>query len=108
MYSTGLYALLYALSMSNSKTTTSVSFDRRTTLTRKEARDVYDAFAEKSGEIGGNDVDSGYGGPAISALLEMANFGSAKSVLEYGTGQGKFRVGAEQPIDTEFLVLARY
>ena len=87
----GVHAMLYALfSMSSSSNNKSLpSFDSRGTLTREEARDVYDACAEKSGEIGGNDVDSGYGGPAISALLEMADFASAKHVLEYGTGQGK-------------------
>jgi len=64
------------------------SFDKRSTLSRSEARTVYDGFAE-SGHAGGKDADSGYGGPAVKALMEMADFESAKSVLDYGCGQGK-------------------
>jgi SAM-dependent methyltransferase len=80
----------------------SPSFDNRSTLSRSEAREVYDGFAstslpsknndidEKEGEaIGGNDVESGYGGPAVTALCDMAIFSHAKRVFEYGTGQGK-------------------
>mmetsp|Transcript_14665 Transcript_14665/g.35761 ORF Transcript_14665/g.35761 Transcript_14665/m.35761 type:complete len:312 (-) Transcript_14665:2315-3250(-) len=77
------------------------SFDNRPTLTRSEARVVYDAFAAPSSspnkngdgggkeEIGGNDVESGYGGPAVTSLIEMAGFRSATKVFEFGTGQGK-------------------
>jgi phospholipid N-methyltransferase len=65
------------------------SFDRRNTLTREEARQVYDKYAEKTDLRSGQDAASGYGGPAVSALLNMADFDSATKVLEYGTGQGK-------------------
>ena len=47
--------------------------DTRPTLSRAEARTVYDGFATK-GHIGGKDASSGYGGPAIRALLTMAAF----------------------------------
>lgn len=62
--------------------------DRRPTLSRAEARCVYDGFAAK-GHIGGNDASSGYGGPAVAALLTMAAFADASCVFEYGCGQGK-------------------
>ena len=62
--------------------------DRRPTLSRREARSVYDGFAVQ-GHIGGKDAESGYGGPAIQALLTMAAFSAATSVLEFGCGQGK-------------------
>jgi SAM-dependent methyltransferase len=66
-----------------------VSFDSRPTLSRLEAREVYDAFAEQGHKQAGKDADSGYGGPAVTALLEVADFGSAAQVLDYGCGQGK-------------------
>ena len=47
------------------------SFDGRRTLSRSQAREVYDGFARK-GHIGGRDASGGYGGPAVSALLSMA------------------------------------
>ena len=62
--------------------------DGRPTLSRAEARAVYDRFAEK-GHIGGKDASSGYGGPAVRALLTFAAFSDAKTVLDYGCGQGK-------------------
>ena len=62
--------------------------DARPTLTRAEARAVYDGFAVK-GHAGGRDASSGYGGPAVQALLTLAAFAEAKSVLDYGCGQGK-------------------
>ena len=62
--------------------------DPRPTLTRLEARIVYDGFAVK-GHIGGKDASSGYGGPAVRALITMAMFQDAKNVLDYGCGQGK-------------------
>ena len=62
--------------------------DARPTLTRAEARAVYDGFAVK-GHAGGRDASSGYGGPAVRALLTLAAFAEAKSVLDYGCGQGK-------------------
>jgi SAM-dependent methyltransferase len=65
------------------------SFDSRTTLSRSEARQVYDRFAEEGHATGGKDADSGYGGPAVTAMLEMADFESANTVLDYGCGQGK-------------------
>ena len=49
---------------------------------------VYDKFAVK-GHIGGKDASSGYGGPAVTALLGMAAFSSARTVLDYGCGAGK-------------------
>lgn len=64
-------------------------FDKRGTLSRKDAREVYNRFAEKDDRVGGKDVDSGYGGPAVTALVEMADFEKARKVLEYGCGQGK-------------------
>ena len=60
----------------------SVAFDPRPTLSRSEARAVYDGFATK-GHIGGNDVSSGYGEPAVRALLAMAMFTEAKTVIDY-------------------------
>ena len=78
-----------------------MKFDNRPTLSRSVARHVYDGFAAVD-HTGGKDVGSGYGGPAISALLDMANFprpsqhGSTASstaaicnVVDYGVGQGK-------------------
>ena len=53
--------------------------DSRPTLTRAEARTVYDGFAVK-GHAGGRDATSGYGGPAVQALLAMAAFADARSV----------------------------
>eukprot|EP00929_Paragymnodinium_shiwhaense_P069447 TRINITY_DN35016_c0_g1_i1.p1 TRINITY_DN35016_c0_g1~~TRINITY_DN35016_c0_g1_i1.p1 ORF type:complete len:292 (-),score=48.00 TRINITY_DN35016_c0_g1_i1:250-1125(-) len=64
------------------------SFDSRSTLSRDDARAVYDNFA-RTGHKGGKDADSGYGGPAVRALLSMAHFAEAKTVLDYGCGQGK-------------------
>ena len=49
---------------------------------------MYDGFATK-GHIGGNDASSGYGGPAVRALLAMAMFSEAKTVVDFGCGQGK-------------------
>jgi len=63
-------------------------FDSRPTLSRAEARSVYDGFAVK-GHAGGRDASSGYGGPAVQALLAMAAFADARSVVDYGCGQGK-------------------
>ena len=73
-----------------------MKFDNRPTLSRPEAVSVYNAFAEVD-HAGGKDAGSGYGGPAISALLEMANFprlsnncaGATCNVVDYGVGQGK-------------------
>ena len=48
-------------------------FESRPTLSRAEARSVYDGFAVK-GHAGGRDASSGYGGPAVQALLAMAAF----------------------------------
>ena len=69
----------------------SSSYDNRGTLSRTEAKDVYNRFADKDDTVGGNDAVSGYGGPAIKALLAMAEFDTAhvQSVIEYGCGQGK-------------------
>ncbi|KAL1528313.1 hypothetical protein AB1Y20_009668 [Prymnesium parvum] len=64
------------------------SFDARPTLSREEARAVYDRFAEV-GHIGGEDVSSGYGGPAVHAILRIAGFADCRRVLEFGCGQGK-------------------
>lgn len=64
------------------------SFDRRAVLSRAEAKEVYDNFA-KINHSGGKDASSGYGGPAVRALIRMAKFENAKIVLEYGCGQGK-------------------
>eukprot|EP00559_Dactyliosolen_fragilissimus_P001938 CAMPEP_0184866740 /NCGR_PEP_ID=MMETSP0580-20130426/23519_1 /TAXON_ID=1118495 /ORGANISM="Dactyliosolen fragilissimus" /LENGTH=194 /DNA_ID=CAMNT_0027366583 /DNA_START=10 /DNA_END=591 /DNA_ORIENTATION=- len=66
------------------------SFDARSTLSREEARGVYDKFADID-HAGGKDVSSGYGGPAIRALLAMAAFSdpSVRSIVDYGCGQGK-------------------
>lgn len=50
---------------------------------------MYDKYAEKTDLRSGQDAASGYGGPAVSALLGMADFATATKVLEYGTGQGK-------------------
>lgn len=65
-----------------------VRFDTRSTLTRAEARDVYDGFAV-TGHAGGRDASSGYGGPAVNALLAVAAFAEAKTVVDYGCGAGK-------------------
>lgn len=76
------------------------SFDKRPTLSHQDAVDVYNKFAV-SGHIGGKDSSesSGYGGPAVKALVEMAGFGktscvegkasSIQKVFDYGCGQGK-------------------
>lgn len=74
----------------------SMKFDNRPTLSRSAAVSVYNGFAEVD-HTGGKDVGSGYGGPAISALLDMANFprlsnnspGANCNVVDYGVGQGK-------------------
>ena len=63
-------------------------FDSRPTLSREDARAVYDGFAV-TGHVGGKDASSGYGGPAVAALLRLAAFASATSVLDYGCGAGK-------------------
>jgi len=70
-------------------TMTSISFDNRRTLSRNDAKEVYNKYAEKDDNVGGKDVESGYGGPAVTALIEMAEFDTARTVLEYGCGQGK-------------------
>lgn len=64
------------------------TFDSRPTLSRSDARTVYEGFAAK-GHIGGKDASSGYGGPAVSALLQMAAFSQASNVLDYGCGSAK-------------------
>ena len=75
-----------------------MKFDARRTITRAEARDVYDGFAKK-GHIGGRDAGGGYGGPAVQALLTMALFDQASTVYEFGCGQAKLAslVLDEQP-----------
>ena len=80
-----LQALVFGLVMTSSS---NKSFDSRSTLSRDDVRTVYDKFATQ-GHVGGKDADSGYGGPAVSALLEMADFENAESVVDYGCGQGK-------------------
>uniref|UniRef100_A0A7R9WM31 Methyltransferase domain-containing protein n=1 Tax=Craspedostauros australis TaxID=1486917 RepID=A0A7R9WM31_9STRA len=65
------------------------SFDSRPTLSRANARDVYDSFAVHQHETAGKDAASGYGGPAITALLQMADMDHATNVLEFGCGSGK-------------------
>uniref|UniRef100_A0A7S1ZB89 Methyltransferase domain-containing protein n=1 Tax=Trieres chinensis TaxID=1514140 RepID=A0A7S1ZB89_TRICV len=67
------------------------SFDRRPTLSRTDAVSVYDGFAA-TGHAGGKDASSGYGGPAIRALLSLASFSdpdACHTVMDYGCGQGK-------------------
>lgn len=61
----------------NPKQNFNMKADLRPTLSRAEAVTVYDGFALK-GHIGGKDASSGYGGPAIAALLSMAAFADAK------------------------------
>ena len=61
----------------NPKQSNIMKADLRPTLSRAEAVTVYDGFALK-GHIGGKDASSGYGGPAIAALLSMAAFADAK------------------------------
>ena len=63
-------------------------FDRRPVLSRDVACEVYDDFALK-GHLGGKDASSGYGGPAVQALLELAALANASTVVEYGCGQAK-------------------
>ena len=70
----------------------SVAFDTRPTLSGRDSRSrvssfrgtvpcaVYNRFATK-GHLGGNDVSSGYGEPAVRALLAMAMFTEAKTVI---------------------------
>ena len=64
------------------------SFDKRAVLSRTEAKEVYDHFATV-GHAGGKDASSGYGGPAVHALLKMAKFETANRIIDYGCGQGK-------------------
>jgi len=98
------------------------SFDNRKTITRSQVKSIYNKFA-LSGHIGGNDASSGYGGPAVNALVALAKFGTptetldeaqdillgqklptddtngknVQRVLDYGCGQGKL---AEHVFDT--------
>lgn len=84
-------------------------------LSRADAKAVYDGFATK-GHIGGKDASSGYGGPAVTALLAMAAFSEANTVMDYGCGQGKMAelVLADQPqltwrgIDQSPLMVRRF
>ena len=62
----------------------SMKFDNRPTLSRSAAVAVYNGFAEVD-HTGGKDVGSGYGGPAISALLDMANFPVFQIILQAQT-----------------------
>jgi len=82
--------------MAASKTHNHQSFDSRSVLSRSEAKEVYDNFAA-TGHAGGKDASSGYGGPAVNALLRIGNFENATYVLDYGCGQGKL---AELVINT--------
>ena len=70
---------LAASAVSTTTVTPTMILDSRPTLTRAEARSVYDGFAVK-GHAGGRDASSGYGGPAVQALLAMAAFADARSV----------------------------
>jgi len=79
----------------HSKKAMHFSIDNRPTLSRTEAKQVYNQFATTS-HAGGKDATSGYGGPAIRALLSMASLKNSphsssppKAVLDYGCGQGK-------------------
>jgi len=93
------------------------SFDSRKTIVRSRIKSIYNKFA-LSGHIGGKDASSGYGGPAINALVSLAGFGNRDDktklvkdtdqltsnnvknvhrVLDYGCGQGKL---AEHVFDT--------
>lgn len=89
--------------------------DARPVLSRADARAVYDGFATK-GHIGGKDASSGYGGPAVAALLSIAAFTEARTVMDYGCGQGKLAeaVLAAQPqltwrgVDQSPLMVRRF
>jgi SAM-dependent methyltransferase len=59
---------------SNNQASTPKSFDARKTISLAQARSIYDNFA-LSGHVGGKDASSGYGGPAVNALVSMADFG---------------------------------
>ena len=76
---TPIAASLAAFAVSTTTVTPTMILDSRPTLTRAEARSVYDGFAVK-GHAGGRDASSGYGGPAVQALLAMAAFADARSV----------------------------
>ena len=76
---TPIAASLAASAVSTTTVTPTMILDSRPTLTRAEARSVYDGFAVK-GHAGGRDASSGYGGPAVQALLAMAAFADARSV----------------------------
>jgi SAM-dependent methyltransferase len=83
-----LACALFGVAQAMDDSKAAVSFDRRSTLSRSHARQVYDRLAEK-GHTGGIDASSGYGGQVVEALVEIADFSSAKRVLDYGCGQGK-------------------
>ena len=89
------------------------SFDKRKTISHSEAKSIYNQFAQ-SGHIGGNDASSNYGGPAIQALMNMADFGVMMDVkpgntnsdliqriLDYGCGQGKLAEHVFQSLPNE-------
>ena len=62
--------------------------DARPTLSRAEVRQIYDQFAATDRNAG-QDTESGYGGPAIQALLGFARLEGPQRVYEYGCGKGK-------------------
>jgi len=116
-----VHSRTYATQTSNATPASSIknkSFDNRKTITRSQVKSIYNKFA-LSGHIGGKDASSGYGGPAIKALLSLATFAKCdekanevddiyqkptdknlkniQRVLDYGCGQGKL---AEHVFDT--------
>jgi SAM-dependent methyltransferase len=62
-----------------------MSSDRitRPILTRKQARDFYDRFGRRQ------DRQSWYENAALDRLRELADFGSANAVVEFGCGTGR-------------------
>lgn len=91
-------ALLALAAAAQACPASAATLDARRTLSRAEARRVYDGFARR-GHIGGRDASGGYGGPAVEALLSMAAFADAESCVEFGCGQAKLAnlVLAEHP-----------
>ena len=109
------YVLFIAITMINATVSLTFSqkfksFDKRRAISHSEAKSIYNEYAQQSDHFAGNDATSGYGGPAVQALMKMADIGvdpqttdsdSVQQILDYGCGRGKLAEHVFQSLPNE-------
>lgn len=83
----GMPILCVIVPMTSSSSFSLPSFDNQSTPSQSEARDMYNGFASYNHKQGGKDADSGYGGPAVTAMLELALLKQPKQCWLMGVGK---------------------